>query len=173
MGAATLVSLEEYLATRYQPDCDYVDGEVLERNVGEREHSFIQQRLMKKFFDLIDSGVEISIWPEVRIQVSATRFRVPDICLYWKRGPRESVFREAPFVAVEILSPEDRMSRMEEKLEDYFRFGVDCVWVIDPLRRSAYIHTGEASRAVRDGVLLDRSGRIRIEIEDLFAGMDE
>jgi len=37
MQAASLVSLEEYLSTSYDPDCDYVDGAVLERNVGEIE----------------------------------------------------------------------------------------------------------------------------------------
>jgi hypothetical protein len=37
--ATTLVSAGEYLATVYHPDCDYVDGVVLERNVGTREHA--------------------------------------------------------------------------------------------------------------------------------------
>lgn len=34
-----LIPVEEYLSTAYRPDCDYVDGEVLERNVGETPHS--------------------------------------------------------------------------------------------------------------------------------------
>jgi len=42
MATGTLVSVEEYLNTSYSPDCDYVDGEVLERNLGEREHSELQ-----------------------------------------------------------------------------------------------------------------------------------
>jgi len=32
---ATFVPLSEYLQTRYRPDCDYLDGELLERSVGE------------------------------------------------------------------------------------------------------------------------------------------
>jgi hypothetical protein len=39
MGVGTLVSLEEYLHTSYRPDCDFVEGHVLERNVGLRTHS--------------------------------------------------------------------------------------------------------------------------------------
>ena len=39
MKATALVPVEEYLRTTYRPDCDYVDGEVLERNVGEKDHS--------------------------------------------------------------------------------------------------------------------------------------
>jgi hypothetical protein len=39
MDATTLVSLEEYLSSVYEPECDYVDGEIEDRNVGEKDHS--------------------------------------------------------------------------------------------------------------------------------------
>ena len=42
MAAGTQISVEEYLHTAYRPDCDYVDGVVEERNLGERDHSWIQ-----------------------------------------------------------------------------------------------------------------------------------
>jgi len=32
---AEFVSVREYLTTSYRPDCDYVDGRIEERNVGE------------------------------------------------------------------------------------------------------------------------------------------
>src|ERR1051326_4137326 len=38
MSVGTLVTLEEYLNTAYSPDREYVDGVVVERNVGERPH---------------------------------------------------------------------------------------------------------------------------------------
>jgi len=34
MSSTTLISVQEYIATSYRPDCDYVDGEVRERNLG-------------------------------------------------------------------------------------------------------------------------------------------
>jgi hypothetical protein len=34
MATGALVSVDEYLSTSYDPDCDYVDGVVEERNVG-------------------------------------------------------------------------------------------------------------------------------------------
>ena len=37
--AASLISIEEYLSHTYEPDCDYVDGHLEERNLGERDHS--------------------------------------------------------------------------------------------------------------------------------------
>jgi hypothetical protein len=39
MAAATQISVDEYLKTTYRPDRDYVDGEVVERNLGEYDHS--------------------------------------------------------------------------------------------------------------------------------------
>jgi hypothetical protein len=42
MLAGTTILVEEYLHTAYRPDCEYVDGEVLERNVGEYPHSKVQ-----------------------------------------------------------------------------------------------------------------------------------
>jgi hypothetical protein len=49
MGTATLVSVSEYLLTDYSPDCDYVDGEVQERNCGEQDHSRTQALLIGIF----------------------------------------------------------------------------------------------------------------------------
>ena len=43
------VSVEEYLASSYRPDCDYIDGEVQERKLGEKEHAAIQAALIFLF----------------------------------------------------------------------------------------------------------------------------
>ena len=48
---ATLqISLGDYLRTSYHPDCDYVDGEVQERNLGEFDHAVAQAFLTSWFF---------------------------------------------------------------------------------------------------------------------------
>jgi Uma2 family endonuclease len=171
MSTATLVSLDEYLSTNYRPDYDYVDGELVERNVGEREHSFVQMRLAGFFYNAA-KRLGVSAWPEMRLQVSPTRFRVPDLCVYRGRGPQDRYFRTPPFLCIEILSPEDRVSRMEEKLNDYFNFGVDCVWVIDPSRRAARIHTRDASHPVGDGLLTTANPDIVISFEEIFSDLD-
>ena len=167
MTAATQISVDEYLATAYHPDCDYVDGEVLERNVGEREHSYVQKRLTM-ILGLLEAQLDISVWPEVRVQISPSRYRVPDLCLYRGPGPDDPVFREPPFLCVEILSPEDRMSRMEDKLRDYFSSGVELAWVIDPVRRTASIHTRAGSENVLDGYLRAPNPVIAVAMTEIF-----
>ena len=43
MAARALISVEEYLRTSYDPDCEYVDGEVQERIVGQKKHAKLQK----------------------------------------------------------------------------------------------------------------------------------
>ena len=49
MSTSSLISLYEYLEASYRPDCDYVDGEVRERNMGEAEHSILQAAITAWF----------------------------------------------------------------------------------------------------------------------------
>src|SRR5262245_5524259 len=133
----TLVSVEEYLRTPYDPDCDYVDGEVLERNVGERDHSKLQREFLF-FFRSRQDKWKVFVFPEQRIQVSKTRFRVADVCVYLGTEPQEQVFRTPPFICIEILSPEDRWKRVEQRIDDYVRFGVSNIWVVDSRSRRVW-----------------------------------
>jgi hypothetical protein len=50
MSSATLVSVQEYLATCFRPDREYVDGEIQERNLGEQPHSLILDPETKRAF---------------------------------------------------------------------------------------------------------------------------
>ena len=80
MRAGTLISVSEYLSTSYRPDCDYVDGEVLERNLGELDHCKLLRKLIL-YFGVRKKQWRIHVFPEQRVQVSKTRFRVPDVCV--------------------------------------------------------------------------------------------
>ena len=80
MASTTLVSVSEYLRSSYRPDCDFVDGKLEERNVGEHDHAALQAGLIL-WFGQHQEEWNIEVLPEQRIQISPTRFRVPDICL--------------------------------------------------------------------------------------------
>ncbi|MEO8657644.1 MAG: Uma2 family endonuclease [Bryobacteraceae bacterium] len=162
-----LVGVEEYLSTDYSPDRDYVDGELWERNVGEKDHSKIQVRLAALLFQR-RRELGIHVFTEQRVRVSGARFRVPDLCVVAGPEPEEQVFTSPPFLCVEILSPEDRASRVQEKLADYLAFGVGFVWVIDPQSRRAFAYTRggmvEAMTALRTS-----EPEITVELHELWA----
>src|SRR5437763_15388311 len=109
MASRTLISVEEYLRTSYRPDCDYVDGEVLERNLGEYDHSSTQKKLIV-YFGHREQTWGIEVVPEQRVQVKPGRFRIPDVCVVLGRAT-EQIFTKPPFLCIEVLSPDDRMSR--------------------------------------------------------------
>jgi Uma2 family endonuclease len=140
---ATLVSVEEYLRSSFDDgDREYVDGFIVERNLGEQDHSWVQGQLIVFFHGLLPR-LKTFAFPEQRVQVKPTRFRVPDVCVVLGGRPAESIFQTPPFLCIEILSPEDRASRLAEKIADYLDFGVRFVWVIDPELRKGWIHTRE------------------------------
>jgi len=167
MKTGALVPVEEYLRTTYDPDCDYVDGEVLERNLGERDHSTLQKKLIL-FFGNREKTWNVVVFPEQRVQVSPTRFRVPDICVYAGEEPQEQIFRTPPFICIEILSPEDRWERMQKKIDDYLRFGVPYVWVINPPDQRAWAYTKDGSAEVRDGVLRTENPSLAVPLGEIF-----
>jgi Uma2 family endonuclease len=169
MGAMSVSSIpvEEYRSTVYRPDCDYVDGMLVERNVGEKDHAKLQKALLL-YLDSRRREWNIFVIQEQRVQVSPSRFRVPDLCVVAGPEPDEQVFTEPPFLCVEVLSPEDRVSRMQEKIGDYLSFGVSYVWLIDPQTRKAWVYTSESIREVRDGWLRTESPDIAVPLDALF-----
>src|SRR5882762_3278146 len=140
MPASALISVEEYLNTNYRPDCDYVDGRVVERNLGELDHSDLQTEIAF-FFRLLGKQQSIHAFVEQRVQVSPTRFRIPDVCVTVGPKPTEQIFRTPPFLAIEILSRKDRKQKVLERVADYLAFGVRYIWVIDPRSKEGWVHT--------------------------------
>lgn len=166
MSAATMISVDEYLATVYRPDCDYIDGEVRERNVGEFDHSSLQMMLAGYLWTRRELW-RITVLPEQRLQVKPTRFRVPDITVITDTASRTRILREPPLICIEILSPEDRMVRVQEGVRDYLDFGVPCVWIVNPETRQGYICTSEGMREARDGVLRAEGSSIAVPLADV------
>ena len=140
MATGSLISVQEYLSTSYNPDRDYVDGAVIERNVGERDHSRLQTDL-STYLNVRRKEWGIRVYVEQRVQVKPTRFRVPDICVVAGPEPDEQIFTTPPLVCIEILSRDDRWSDLQDKVDDYLSFGVPHVWVIDPRTRKAFEYT--------------------------------
>ena len=143
------MSVREYLSTSFRPDCDYVDGEVVERNVGEYDHSRLQMAVIAYFYTRRKEW-GIDVVPSQRVQVSPTRFRVPDVCVILAGNAPEQIFTTPPFICIEILSRDDRLSAMHERIKDYLAFGVPHVWILNPQTRSAWRCTAEGMFETRE-----------------------
>ncbi|HSU30541.1 MAG TPA: Uma2 family endonuclease [Bryobacteraceae bacterium] len=166
MAATTIIPVEEYLKTVYRPDRDYVDGVVEQRNLGERDHAWIQGKLVSFFLSRFrDTG--IAALPEWRFQVKPTRFRIPDVVV--TRGkPDEQILTKPPLLCIEILSPEDTVSRTNERVQEYLNFGVPVIWVVDPAEKIVWIYRRNGmERATGDAVKLDGTS-IEVPLSEIF-----
>jgi Uma2 family endonuclease len=168
--SAALISVAEYLRTAYSPDCDYVDGEVLERNVGEKDHSRARRQLIR-YFCAKEQEWNAFCFPEQRVQVGPRRFRIPDVCLVLGKEPDEQIFSKPPFVCVEILSRDDTLESIQVKIDDYLTFGVAYVWVINPRSRRAWIYTKGNVQEAKDGILRTESPSLAVSLSEVFAGL--
>jgi Uma2 family endonuclease len=167
MAAATQISVNEYLKTTYRPDRDYVDGEVVERNLGEYDHSRPQMRLIL-FFGTREKEWHIRVVPEQRVQLNPHRFRIPDVCVVLAEYPVEAIFRHPPFICIEILSKDDTFKSVTERLDDYIAMGVPNVWVIEPHTRRGYIYNPAGFIEAKDGMLRAANSEIAAPLADIF-----
>ena len=164
------VTLQQYLHTSYSPDCDYAEGVLEERNLGEWEHSTLQSELV---FLFRSRAIEWSIVvkAELRLQVNATRFRVPDLMVLRADQKVDRIVRETPLLCIEILSPEDTFQRLSVRVQDYLAMGVSEVWVFDPERREAFRCDAEGYHRVHDELAVAGTP-ILLTLEQVFSALD-
>jgi Uma2 family endonuclease len=167
MGATTLISVAEYLNASYSPDREYIDGRIVERNLGEKTHSNIQGNLIV-YLGSRRKRLGIRVYPEQRVQVSPTRFRIPDVTVVKVSQPQDEIFRLPPHLCIEVLSKDDTMDYMQEKIDDYLRFGVPYIWIVNPRNRKGYVVTSAGMVEAKSGVLETQDPNIGVPLEELF-----
>ena len=171
-AAVSFVSVEEYLRSDPQPDMDYVDGVMEERNLGEYDHADLEGELTA-IFRSHRNDWSIRTVPEVRVQVLPNRFRIPDVCVMPLTWKKTQIIREAPLLCLEVKSPEFTLKREVTRAQDYLRMGVPEVWIFDPESRTAYILRGETMTEKREGVLKLADTLIEVDLAALFAVLDQ
>jgi Uma2 family endonuclease len=154
MAVADPATAEQYLRTSFEHDAEFVEGRIVERPVPTWEHACIQGFLIEEL-RVIGRRLGLFAVPEQRVQVRPDRFRVPDVCVVAERpdgtfGRR--IVTQPPYLCVEILSPEDSAVETLDKVREYLSFGVQWVWVIDPVSRSGQVHGGNSMARVEDNI---------------------
>jgi Uma2 family endonuclease len=135
MATSTAIPVEEYLRTAYHPDVEYVNGQLVERKVGEYLHSRLQV-LIAAALGLRERERRFRVFTEQRVRVNEEpRYRIPDICV--KALPHQvTPILTQPDLAIEIVSPDDEVPEMLAKIGDYLAAGIPHVWVVDPYKRT-------------------------------------
>ena len=148
----TLVSEQEYLSSQYEPDCEFEDGVLIERNVGTEKHSWLQAALAAYIFRRRRAW-GVNVYTEQRVCLRPGKYKLPDVCIVQGARPATPIFEQPPLVAIEILSPEDRPLRVDRTIAEWLDFGVGYVWVVDPETLDSILHTAQGRVPVVDATL--------------------
>jgi Uma2 family endonuclease len=168
MSTKALMDVSEYLRTSFEgPDCEYLDGEIVERNMGELPHGDVQLNL-GTLLRQMRKRLGLRVVPEIRIQISPTRYRVADLAVWRDDNIGTGIPTVAPFLVVEILSPEDRMVRMLPKIQEYLSIGVEWIWIVDPQEQSALLYSQQNPAGAVCDILRTENPSIEIPLTAAF-----
>ncbi|MBD2701164.1 Uma2 family endonuclease [Spirosoma sp. BT702] len=122
--------------------CEWNDGELIQSSGKKKKQYFIYGILNKLFFKTgyIVKGM---LMAEPDVMLTSIQMRRPDIAYFTyeqtERGRQgEDVI---PAFVIEILSETDQAYRIEEKIAEYFKAGVQVVWNINPEHEVVYVYT--------------------------------
>lgn len=174
-----LMSGEELFRRPDLGPCELVNGRVIPLAPTGHGHGLIEARLTARLVVYgEESGRGEVLGGEVGIYIrrDPDTVRGADIVFISKerlaRCQSSSYLDVAPELVVEVRSPEDRWSEIQEKLAEYFSIGVGRVWVLDPKARCilAYRSLTEVLRFDAGQILTDEEllPGFRLSLSDLF-----
>ncbi len=152
MSVATLISVEEYLRTSYSPDREYRDGALVERTVGDAAHSDLQAALVQ-FIRSRRRQWNIHVYVEALIRARPDWYPIPDISVYLLPKPEGTVPDRPPFLWIEIVSLDDRLSDAWDKARAALACGTPYVWIVDPRSFESQLWTAAGTTRITDGTL--------------------
>ena len=164
MATVPLVSVEEYLHTSYRPDCDYIDGVVVERNLGRFDHSTMQMLMLMALQSRANEW-RVLVRPELRLRIRPGKYRVPDVMVLPAVVKHPPVIELPPLLCIEIVSPDDRLKDLIERAKDYRSLRVPETWILDPEEKQAHVYASGLHRVEPEAML------IRGDIELDFAAL--
>ena len=157
----TGMSLADFIEQYNQQPFEMVHGEIRALSPNVSGHQWVSRTL----FRLLDTYLRQSklgelVWETPFVLQDepdwVTGSRTPDLAFFtrerwtayvaavpdWRGKPLILV----PDLVVEIVSPNDRYSEIQDKIDGYFGDGVQIAWVIDPQRRRVAIHRSDSDQ---------------------------
>lgn len=153
----TALTLEQFLALpEKKPACEFADGEVMQKAMPDLTHAMIQGLLLFVFRLYLRDRPGGYTGSELRCifgPPGRERAYVPDVVFIRAGRLRMLVgpFRAAPDLAIEVLSPDDRKSRVKAKVRFHLENGVTIVWLVNPIKRTVTVKDAHG----REQVLTD------------------
>jgi len=166
MIAATLVSVEEYLKTSSEPECEYIDGELFQKAWGTNDHGRLQVRVVRLLGRFEDRGM-CQVVSEQSMRVREDAILIPDVCVLSPDNRNRGVITIPALLCIEILSPSDRFSYTVKKCREYLNWGVPFCWILDPEERNAWVSDASGLHPVPAGGMVE-AGSFSLALVEIF-----
>jgi Uma2 family endonuclease len=170
------VSIEEYLSNPAFEHSEYVNGEVMPLNMGTKSHSKIHVKCRAILQDYLKRNPIGFAGAELRCRLrigNGLHYRLPDIAVVPIDPSPDSPYLEgAPDMVVEIKSPEDKITPLFDKLEEYFANGTKLAWIVLPEEESVLSTPDTHPRTFGLGATLDGATllpELSVPVKELFS----
>ncbi len=172
---------EDLLAIEDRPMPELVDGQLLEREVGQKSDAiaasllyFLAHFVRTNSLGLVNGAQgSYQVFPD-----DPNKVRIPDVSFTRRDrvppgGPAEGHGRIAPDLVIEVTSPNDSYAMVQAKVNDYLSAGVPLIWVLEPETKTIHVYrANHTSSLLFPGDTLDGEGVLpgfRCEVAALFA----
>ena len=141
------LTLEAFLAMpETKPASEFIDGKISQKPMPQGKHSAVQSELVPTVNGKLRSEKIARAFSELRCTFGG-RSIVPDASVWiWDRiatddsGDIANVFSGAPDWTIEILSPDQRHTKVVKNIVHCLKHGAALGWLIDPDDRTVFIY---------------------------------
>lgn len=149
MTATHMMTIEEFAAISRPGRFDLIRGELLEMAPAGGEHGEVAAeigRLIGNFVVEHQLGRLYAAETGFIISESDSTVLAPDVAFVEAsrvppREERRGFVPIAPDLVVEVVSPSDRVTEVNDKVTTYLEAGVNLVWVVEPVRQRVTVYT--------------------------------
>jgi Uma2 family endonuclease len=144
------LTIEEFLQLpETEPASEYINGQIIQKPMPQGEHSVIQGDLVAAINTIVKPQKIARALPELRCTFGG-RAIVPDIAVFtYDRVPRKNNgvianhFTIAPDWTIEILSPDQRSTKVMDKILHCLSHGTQMGWIIDPAEQAILVYPSQ------------------------------
>jgi len=168
------VSVEEYLRTDYEPNCEYIDGVLKPKALSDRTHAKLQV-LIAAYLLSVEKKFGLDVLTELHARVASIRFRIPDVCAL-TRPPTDGRYADVdspPLFTIEVVSKDEPWTDLRDKMADHLSMGVPTVIIADPYHKTVMVATQtqplhEISAPLIVTIEVPGAGLLQIDFDDLY-----
>ncbi len=151
------LTLEAFLAMpETKPASEFIDGEIVQKPMPQGKHSAVQSEFVPIVNSQLKPAKVARAFSELRCTFGG-RSIVPDVSVWlWDRiatdesGDIDNVFSIAPDWTIEILSPDQRHTKVVKNIVHCLQHGAILGWLIDREDRTIFVYHPNGTMEIFD-----------------------